>query len=129
MLLFSILKRLKGRFFYETQQGVALRKVEEINYSIHHLSRVKIESGELKIGELKIGEEFAIDAHSVLLVGTGPGDDRSQPSLRLGNRVDISEFFNLRAASGMISLGHNTLIAAYTSMVATNHGASLEQVI
>jgi acetyltransferase-like isoleucine patch superfamily enzyme len=124
MLFHALLKRLKCRIRHEIQQCRALSKIEGVSYFIHHLSRVSIESG-----GLKIGIDTAIDAHTVLWIGTGPRNEQSQPKLQIGNHVYIGEFCNLRAASGMISIGHNTIIAAYTSMVATNHGTSPEQII
>jgi acetyltransferase-like isoleucine patch superfamily enzyme len=120
ILIHIIFNRIKLRIRHEINQCRALSKINGKKYFIHHLCRLNIEKG-----ALTIGSGSSIDAHTVLWLGTGPGNDNSQPALQIGDRVYIGEFCNLRAASGTISIGNNTMIAAYTSMVATNHGTSL----
>jgi carbonic anhydrase/acetyltransferase-like protein (isoleucine patch superfamily) len=72
---------------------------------------------------LEIGEGSIIGHYSILDLTPDPQlGERAQPSLTIGRRTAINEFNNIRAGNAPISIGDDSLISQFVTIIDANHG-------
>lgn len=73
--------------------------------------------------EISIGPGTTIGAYTLIDLLPDPlAPDASSGGLRIGSRVAINEFNNLRAAGSWIEIGDGCLIAQFVTLTGSNHG-------
>ncbi len=72
---------------------------------------------------LQIGRGTRIGAYTILDLGDDPhsSGEAFTSELVIGDRTEINEFNNIRAAGGSIRIGNDCLIAQFVTIVASNH--------
>lgn len=79
---------------------------------------------------LEIGSGTMIGAYTIIDLLNDPLLDTSiRSELYIGRRTSINEFSNIRAASGVIVIGDNCLIAQFVSIIAANHSLARDKPI
>lgn len=72
---------------------------------------------------ISIGPGTSIGAYTLIDLWPDPLAPQAPPGgLRIGARVAINEFNNLRAAGGWIEIGNGCLISQFVTLVGSNHG-------
>jgi carbonic anhydrase/acetyltransferase-like protein (isoleucine patch superfamily) len=78
---------------------------------------------------VQLGAGTVVEAFSLLQAGRDPTNPTSPASLTLGQRCFIGEWSHLRAGGGEITIGDDTLIAAGSHLIASNHSTYADRLI
>lgn len=98
----------------------------------NHLSYIssKISLTQFEGTELKIGKYSSINDYTVIAVVKDLHiEDKSTPSLTIGENTYIGELNNIRVAGGFIKIGNNCMISQHVTIVSSNHGTKKDNLL